>query len=119
MEDIYLRADTEAAMMTALRALGMTYTDPDTGKEGPRLTGGSLAAGAWSLDWVGTLYKEGTTPALTLTILDGITIKIGDLVPIAIKLPGFHANVRWCGPNRPNFKNLVVPPPTTPMRVWA
>ena len=98
MSDYYLKAETEAAMNTALVAAGLAYVED------------------------GTLHPA---PFVSLDVIGPITRVTGydeDGEPIVQEYPEWHVNVRCAGlteEQEAELAGLVIVPPETPFRVWA
>ena len=103
MIDIYLRADSASALLSALSAAGLTALD-DRGEEHP-----VLASHRHVLAVLGTLYRPGRYgPG-------------GEILAAPEPLPGYHANLRWLD-GQPPAEMLALsidPAPQTPNVRWA
>ncbi|MGU5656765.1 hypothetical protein [Aeromonas veronii] len=99
MIDLYLKADNEAAMLTALKAAGFIADEES----------GALYLDGSALDIIGTIYKQtGET-----TIVDG------ESVPVMAVVPGYHVNVRTTSPELAAALDTLRTYPDTPVRRWA
>jgi hypothetical protein len=96
MSDWYLRAETPAILLTALRAAGMTVTTAD----GEAIV---TVSHDHALDVIGVLFTNPTPDAP------------------AKALEGWHANLRWLSsaPLPTPLIDLVIPAPAEPLRRWA
>jgi hypothetical protein len=114
-QDLYLKADSEDALMTALIDAGI-YLDQDevteTDEDGnvvivqPEAKG--LVSGV-SLDIIGVIYKQTGE-----TVLED-----GTIMPEVSMIDGFHANLRGSFTESQKAKLPLIEAPATPMRVWA
>jgi len=86
--DYYLKAASEAALMTALEAVDAVKSYQVKNEAGEVIETRWAAAPGYSLDIVGVIYKP-TGNMLQQTVGD-ITME----VPEMQALPGFHANLR-------------------------
>jgi hypothetical protein len=108
MNDYLLRADDEAGLWTSLLAAGLVTEQPD-----PSGTVVKVPANGAALDVIGVIWRP--TGA---TLTDDHGLPVPEMAPV----PGFHANLRTEEPLTDAhlaLLPLVVPPPTTPDRVWA
>lgn len=104
LRDYYLRAESEAGMLAALRAAGLACLD-EGGQERPM-----LASHVHALDVIGTIHRPGEYDSE------------GDELSPPVAKPGWHANLRWLGEGEPPATLLAIaldPEPETPERVWA
>ena len=114
-QDLYLKADSEDALMDALIDAGI-YLDQDevteTDEDGnvvivqPEVKG--LVSGV-SIDVIGVIYKQTGE-----TVLED-----GMIVPEMSMIDGFHANLRGSFTETQKAKLPLIEAPATPMRVWA
>ena len=102
MTDLYLRAESESALMAALTAAGLIALD-DQGEVRP-----VLASHRHALAVLGTLYRPGRYgPG-------------GEILAAPEPLPGYHANLRWLEDGQPPAELLALAVyPATPSVVWA
>ena len=101
MQDIFLKAETEADFMAALSAAGMTYMD-ELGFERPKTSDQTYA-----LDIVGTISKGGEFD------------EEGNEIVAPTVTPGFHANIRLINRDLPEELAPFVITVEQPVRVWA
>ena len=99
MIDLYLKADNEAAMLTALKAAGFIADEES----------GALYHPGTAISVIGTIYQ----PTGETTIDDG------ESVPVMAAVPGYHANVRTTSEELAVALDALRTNPTTPVRVWA
>ncbi len=102
--DYYLKAASEAALMTALEAVGAVKSYAVKNEQGETIETRYAAAPGYNLDLIGTIYKP--TGNMLQQTIDGRTTE----VPEMAALPGFHANLR--GPA--NLAPTVVATPYVP-----
>jgi hypothetical protein len=119
--DYYLKAASEAALMTALEAAGVVKSYTVKNEAGNVVETNFAAQPSYDLDIVGTIQKP--TGNFTEQTVEGLTVR----VPEMTTLPGFHANLRGPAdlapavtitPYQPTMEELadpefVQPAPTT------
>jgi hypothetical protein len=86
--DYYLKAVSEAALMTALEAVDAVKSYQVKNETGETIETRWAAAPGYNLDIVGTIYKP--TGNMLQRTENGQTFE----VPEVTALPGFHANLR-------------------------
>ena len=86
--DYYLKAASEAVLMTALEAVNAVKSVQVKNEVGEVIETRYVAAPGYNLDVIGTVYKP--TGNLVQQTIDDRTIE----VPEMVALPGFHANLR-------------------------
>ena len=86
--DYYLKAASEAALMTALEAVDAVKSIQVKNEQGEIIETRYVATPGYNLDIIGTVYKP-TGNMLQQTVGD-----ITSEVPEMQALPGFHANLR-------------------------
>jgi hypothetical protein len=86
--DYYLKAASEAALMTALEAVNAVKSYAVKNEQGEVIETRYVAAPGYNLDIVGIIYKP--TGNVVQQTIDGRTTE----VPEMAALPGFHANLR-------------------------
>ena len=97
--DLYLKAPSEAAMVTALKAAGFTQN---------RESGAFYCQGA-DISLIGTIYKP-----------TGETVQEdGAPVPVMAPVSGYHVNVRTTSETLAASLESFRTYPETPVRVWA
>jgi hypothetical protein len=114
-QDLYLKADSEDALMDALIDAGI-YLDQDevteTDEDGnivivqPAAEG--LVSGV-SLDIIGVIYKQTGE-----TVLED-----GTIMPEMSMIDGYHANLRGSFTEEQKSKLPLIEAPSTPTRIWA
>ena len=85
--DYYLKAASEAALMTALEAAGVVKSYTVKNEQGVVVDTRFVTEPGYSLDVVGTIYK----PTGNMIQQTG---EFAREVPEMVALPGFHANLR-------------------------
>lgn len=86
--DYYLKAASEAALMTALEAVNAVKSVQVKNEQGEVIETRYVAAPGYNLDIIGTVYKP-TGNVVQQTVGDTTTE-----VPEMAAVPGFHANLR-------------------------
>jgi hypothetical protein len=86
--DYYLKAASEAALMTALEAVNAVKSVQVKNEQGETIETRYVAAPGYNLDLVGTVYKP--TGNMIQQTVDGRVTE----VPEVTALPGFHENLR-------------------------
>jgi len=86
--DYYLKAASEAALMTALEAAGVVKSITVKNEQGDVVETRFVSQPGYDLDVVGTIYKP--TGNLVQQTSDGRTSEVAEVTA----LPGFHANLR-------------------------
>jgi hypothetical protein len=86
--DYYLKAASEAALMTALQAVNAVKSYQVKNEAGEIIETRYMAAPGYNLDIVGVIYKP--TGNVVQRTEDGRVTE----VPETVALPGFHANLR-------------------------
>jgi hypothetical protein len=86
--DYYLKAASEAALMTALEAVGVVESYAVKNEQGETIETRYAAVPGYSLDIIGTIQKP--TGNLVQRTVSGQTFEVPELQA----LPGFHANLR-------------------------
>lgn len=86
--DYYLKAASEAALMTALEAVNAVKSVQVKNEQGEVIETRWVAAPGYNLDVIGTVYKP--TGNMIQQTVDGRTTE----VPEVTAVPGFHANLR-------------------------
>lgn len=99
MIDLYLKAGSNSAMTTALKAAGFTQ-----GSES-----GALYLHGSDISVIGTIYQ----PTGETTLVDG------EQVPVMAAVPGYHVNVRTTSQDVADALADLRTYPVTPVRVWA
>lgn len=97
--DLKLKADSEAAMLVALKDAGFIF---DEGI-------GALYLEGAALDVIGTIYQ----PTGETSLVDGVE------VPVMAAAPGYHVNVRTTSQALADALADLRTYPVTPARVWA
>lgn len=129
----FLKTNTEAELWTALESAGIVQkvydptdelnvrppldiTDPNPNAWAPSGKYTRVLGREYSLDVVGTIYKE---TGNKITTFDGFE------VPEKVAIEGFHANLKVTGiemteERLSQLSSLpIIEAPTTPYRVWA
>ncbi len=99
MTDLYLRANDESTMTSALMAAGFSH-DTDTGV---------FYEASSAIDVIGEIYR----PTGEATLIDG------ESVPVFEKVPGYHVNVRTTSLELAAALVALRTYPETPVRKWA
>ncbi|NME01783.1 hypothetical protein HG555_09525 [Aeromonas sp. DNRA1] len=99
MTDLYLRANDESTMISALIAAGFTH-DTDTGV---------FYEASSAIDVIGEILR----PTDEAPLIDG------EPVPAFEKVPGYHVNVRTTSDAVAAQLAHLKTAPATPLRVWA
>ena len=86
--DYYLKAASEAALMTALEAVNAVKSVQVKNEQGEVIETRYVPAPGYSLDVIGTVYKP-TGNVVQQTVGDR-TVEVPEMVSV----PGFHANLR-------------------------
>ena len=86
--DYYLKAASEAALMTALEAVGAVQSYAVKNQAGETIETRWAAAPGYSLDVIGTVYKP--TGNMVQRTEEGRVSEVAEMAA----LPGFHANLR-------------------------
>ena len=86
--DYYLKAASEAALMTALEAVNAVQSYAVKNEQGETIETRYVAAPGYNLDVIGTVYKP--TGNFIQQTVDDRTVE----VPEVTAVPGFHANLR-------------------------
>ena len=86
--DYYLKAASEAALMTALEAVNAVKSYAVKDEQGETIETRWAAAPGYNLDVIGTVYKP-TGNIIQQTVGDR-TVEVPEMVSV----PGFHANLR-------------------------
>lgn len=86
--DYYLKAASEAALMTALEAVGAVKSVQVKNEQGEVIETRWAAAPGYNLDVIGTVYKP-TGNTIQQTVGD-TTVEVPEMQAV----PGFHANLR-------------------------
>jgi hypothetical protein len=86
--DYYLKAASEAALMTALEAIGAVKSYAVKNQQGETIETRYAAAPGYNLDVIGTVYKP--TGNFIQQTVDGRTTEVAEMAAV----PGFHANLR-------------------------
>lgn len=103
IRDYKLRSTDAATMRAALAAAGI-----DVPEDSPPGAVVENQSPQWALAWLGTLY-EPIVPAP----------ETGEVVSGGEPLPGFHADLRWIGPDAPDLAAVeVTPEPASPLHGW-
>ena len=99
MIDLYLKADSEPELTSALMAAGFSV-DEDSG---------ALYHPDAALDVIGTIYQ----PTGETSLVDG------QEVPVTAPVSGYHVNVRTTSDELATALDAQRTYPVTPVRVWA
>ena len=86
--DYYLKAASEAALMTALEAAGAVKSVQVKNEQGEVIETRYVTAPGYNLDVIGTVYKP--TGNLIQQTIDGRVSEVAEMTAV----PGFHANLR-------------------------
>lgn len=97
--DLYLKADSEEGMTSALLAAGFIKDDES----------GALYHPGTAISVIGTIKK----PTGEKVTVDGVE------QDVLVDLPGYHANVRTTSEERVAALAALRTYPETPVRVWA
>lgn len=109
--DYYLKAESEAAMWSALTAVGAAVQVQVKDEDGNVVETRHSAVPGFSIDMIGTIYKP--TGNFIRKEENGATIDFPEMSPVS----GFHANLR--GPAGLALGAVLIDPaPQTPSRVW-
>ena len=104
IRDYKLRSPDAATMRAALSAVGVAV--PEDAAPGAVI---ERQAPQWALAWLGTLYEPVITDPET-----------GEAISGGEPLPGWHADLRWIGPDAPDLAEIeVTPAPASPLHGWA
>ena len=99
MIDLYLKADSEPELTSALLTAGFIADEES----------GALYHPAAALDVIGTIYQ----PTGETSLVDG------QEVPVMAPVSGYHVNVRTTSDERAAALESFRTYPETPVRVWA
>lgn len=99
MIDLYLKADSEQELTSALMAVGFSVDEES----------GALYHPDAALDVIGTIYR----PTGKTTLVDG------QEVPISAPVSGHHVNVRTTSEALAASLESFCTYPVTPVRVWC
>lgn len=99
MIDLYLKADSEPELTSALMAAGFIADEES----------GALYHPDAALDVIGTIYQ----PTGETTLVDG------QEVPVTAPVSGYHVNVRTTSDELATALDAQRTYPVTPVRVWA
>ena len=99
MIDLYLKADSEPELTSALMAAGFSVDEES----------GALYHPDAALDVIGTIYR----PTGETTLVDG------QEVPVTAPVSGYHVNVRTTSDELATALDAQRTYPVTPVRVWA
>ena len=99
MIDLYLKADSEQELTSALMAVGFSVDEES----------GALYHPDAALDVIGTIYQ----PTGETTLVDG------QEVPVTAPVSGYHVNVRTTSDELATALDAQRTYPVTPVRVWA
>ncbi len=99
MIDLYLKADSEPELTSALMAAGFSVDEES----------GALYHPDAALDVIGTIYQ----PTGETTLVDG------QEVPVTAPVSGYHVNVRTTSDELATALDAQRTYPVTPVRVWA
>ena len=99
MIDLYLKADSEPELTSALMAAGFSVDEES----------GALYHPAAALDVIGTIYAP-TGETMTIE---------GEEIPVTEPVPGYHVNVRTTSDELATALDAQRTYPVTPVRVWA
>ena len=86
--DYYLKAASEAALMTALEAVNAVKSVQVKNEQGEVIETRYVAAPGYNLDVIGTVYKP--TGNLVQQTVGDTTVEVSEMAAV----PGFHANLR-------------------------
>ncbi|MGE6120022.1 hypothetical protein ACPCT8_12805 [Aeromonas media] len=99
MIDLYLKADSEPELTSALMAAGFSVDEES----------GALYHPDAALDVIGTIYQ----PTGETSLVDG------QEVPVTAPVSGYHVNVRTTSDELATALDAQRTYPVTPVRVWA
>lgn len=99
MIDLYLKADSEPELTSALMAAGFSVDEES----------GALYHPAAALDVIGTVYAP-TGETMTIE---------GEEIPVTEPVPGYHVNVRTTSETLAASLESFRIYPETPVRVWC
>ncbi len=99
MIDLYLKADSEPELTSALMAAGFSVDEKS----------GALYHPDAALDVIGTIYQ----PTGETSLVDG------QEVPVTAPVSGYHVNVRTTSDELATALDAQRTYPVTPVRVWA
>ena len=99
MIDLYLKADSEPELTSALMAAGFSVDEES----------GALYHPDAALDVIGTIYQ----PTGETSLIDG------QEVPVTAPVSGYHVNVRTTSDELATALDAQRTYPVTPVRVWA
>ena len=99
MIDLYLKADSEQELTSALMAVGFSVDEES----------GALYHPDAALDVIGTIYRH-TGETMTIE---------GEEIPVTEPVPGYHVNVRTTSETLAASLESFRTYPETPVRVWA
>ena len=99
MIDLYLKADSEPELTSALMAAGFSVDEES----------GALYHPDAALDVIGTIYQ----PTGETSLVDG------QEVPVTAPVSGYHVNVRTTSEELAAVLDAQRTYPVTPVRVWA
>lgn len=99
MIDLYLKADSEPELTSALMAAGFIADEES----------GALYHPDAALDVIGTIYQP-TGETMTIE---------GEEIPVTEPVPGYHVNVRTTSETLAASLESFRTYPETPVRVWA
>ena len=99
MIDLYLKADSEPELTSALMAAGFSVDEES----------GALYHPDAALDVIGTIYQ----PTGETSLVDG------QEVPVMAPVSGYHVNVRTTSDELATALDAQRTYPVTPVRVWA
>ena len=99
MIDLYLKADSEPELTSALMAVGFSVDEES----------GALYHPDAALDVIGTIYQ----PTGETSLVDG------QEVPVTAPVSGYHVNVRTTSETLAASLDSFRTYPETPVRVWA